>query len=106
MNGLPPQFFLALSFTLFAIGAYIAATKRNLIRIIMGLEVMVAACNVAILALGRGIIAGVTDPLAQTIVVVSIAVGAGGAALGLALAVVVFRRFKTLDVGKLSELRG
>jgi len=106
MSGLQPSFFLALSFLLFAIGAYVTICKRNLIRIVMGLEIAVSSANLAIVALSRGIVPGLADPLGRAVAMISIAVGAGGAALGLALITVIYRKFRTLDSVKLSELRG
>jgi NADH:ubiquinone oxidoreductase subunit K len=88
---------------LLGIGFYGLLITRNLIKVVMVLQILVKAVILAfILAgkisgnLGLGQSAGATIIVADTIVAV----------VGLALAVQVRRRFGTLDVPKISTLRG
>jgi len=106
MNPLPITFYLGVAFLVFIIGLYILLAKRNILRIVLGIETMLSGCNLAIISLGNRLAGTGIDPLAQSIVIISIAVGAGVAALAVALAALAYRRFGTLDITKLSELKG
>ncbi|RLE98183.1 MAG: hypothetical protein DRJ57_03785 [Thermoprotei archaeon] len=88
---------------LIAVGAYCVASKRNLIKIVMGIEIVTTAVNLNFIAMGlRG---GVLDPLASMYAAVSMAIGAAVAALALALIVQAYRHYGTLDSSKMSRLR-
>jgi len=106
MSSLPVAFYLGIAFSIFIIGLYILLTKRNILKIILGVETMLSGCNLAIISIGHILVENGVDPLAQSIVIISIAVGAGVAALAVALAALAYRKFGTLDITKLSELRG
>lgn len=106
MSSLPITFQLGFAFSIFIIGLYILLAKRNILRIILGIETMLSGCNVAIISIGHSLAQNGVDPLGQSIVIISIAVGAGVASLAVALSALAYRRFGTLDVTKLSELKG
>lgn len=106
MSALSITFQLGVAFTIFIIGLYILLAKRNILRIILGIETMLSGCNMAIILLGSNLGQNGVDPLAQSIVIISIATGAGVAALAVALSALAYRRFGTLDITKLSELKG
>ncbi|RLE68920.1 MAG: hypothetical protein DRJ43_04765 [Thermoprotei archaeon] len=89
--------------TLIAIGVYCIATKRNLLKIIIGIEVVTTGVNLNFIAMGvRG---GSVDPLASIYAAISIAIGAGVVAVALALVVNAYHRYGTLDSSKMSRLR-
>ncbi len=106
MNYLPITFQLSVAFSVFVIGLYILMAKRNILKIILGIEMMLSGCNIAIISIGGMLAQNGVDPLAQSVVIISIAVGAGIAALAVALAALAYSRFGTLDITKLSELKG
>ncbi|MFN8638898.1 MAG: NADH-quinone oxidoreductase subunit NuoK [Dehalococcoidia bacterium] len=103
--GLPH--YLALSGQIFAIGILIALSKRNAIAVLMGVELMLNATNLAFLAFSRfGTPASATPPLAGHVFVVFIlTVAAAEAAVALAMAVLVYRRRETVDLDRLNLLR-
>ncbi|MEM0217473.1 MAG: NADH-quinone oxidoreductase subunit K [Candidatus Nezhaarchaeales archaeon] len=107
MEYLPPQSYLALSLILLAIGFYCLVSKRNMIKTVIGLEIVTIAVNTAFMSLGwmRTYPANFIDPLAQTFVIISIAIGGIVAALALSLVVNAHRHYKTLDLKKLRRLR-
>jgi len=87
---------------LLGIGIYAVLVARNLIKVIVGLQVLVKGAMLALIAAGQ--IAGqpeVGESLALTVIVADTIV----AVVGLALAVQVRRRFGTLDIKALSTLR-
>ncbi len=87
---------------LLAIGLYAVLISRNLIKIVVGLQVLVKSAMLAMIAAGQlAGQAGVGESLALTVIVADTIV----AVVGLALAVQVRRHFGTLDVRALSTLK-
>jgi NADH:ubiquinone oxidoreductase subunit K len=87
---------------LLAIGLYAVLISRNLIKIVIGLQILVKGAMLAMIAAGQ--LAGqaaVGESLALTVIVADTIV----AVVGLALAVQVRRHFGTLDVRALSMLK-
>lgn len=99
--------YLALSGQVFAIGILIALSKRNAIAVLMGVELMLNAANLAFLAFTRFVPhAQGTPALAGHVFVVFIlTVAAAEAAVALAMAVLVYRRRETVDLDRLNLLR-
>lgn len=97
---------LAAVFALFSIGVYCIAVKRNMIRILLGIEIVLNAGNLAFIYFAspysRG---GFVDPLGQSIVIMSIILGGCIVAVGLSLVVNAYRHFKTMDVRQLRRLK-
>jgi len=85
------------------VGLYCIASKRDLLKIVMGLEIMTNAVNLNFIAMGLR--NGVLDPLALIYAAVSMAIGASVAAVALALIVQAHRHYGTLDSSKMSRLR-
>jgi len=88
---------------LLGVGFYGLLITRNLIKVVMVLQILIKAVILALVLAGKlsgnmglGISTAATVLVADTIVAV----------VGLALAVQVRRRFGTLDVPKISTLRG
>ncbi|GBD23062.1 NADH-quinone oxidoreductase subunit 11 [bacterium HR29] len=98
------EHFLTVSTLLFAIGLFVALSKRNAVAVLMGVELMLNASNLALVAFAR---------LAETslaitghvFVVFVITVAAAEVAVALALAVAVYRNRETVDVDKVTSLR-
>ena len=94
--------YLVLSAALFAVGAYGVLARRNLLIILMSVELMLNGVNVALLAFARHH----GDGAGQVLVLMVMAVAAAEVALGLAIVISVFRNRKTVDTGDLSTLKG
>ena len=89
---------------LFAIGLYIALTKRNAVAVLMGIEVMLNAVNLTMIGFSRFIDS--PRPLdGHVFVVFIITVAAAEAAVALALAVAIYRHRDTIDVDRINLLR-
>ena len=89
---------------LFAIGLYIALTKRNAIAVLMGIELMLNAVNLTFIGFSRYIES--PRPIdGHVFVVFIITVAAAEAAVALALAVAIYRHRDTIDVDRINLLR-
>jgi len=97
----PLYCYLVLSAMLFAIGTTGVYLRRNLITILLSLEIMMNAVNLAFVAFGR--YRGTVD--GQIIVFFVITVAASEAAVGLALVIALFRERESLDPNAFTTLR-
>lgn len=88
---------------LLAIALYGLLIARNLIKIVIALQILVKAAALALVLAGR--VSGQTN-LGQSLALTAIVADTVVAVLGLALAIQVRRRFGTLDVRELSTQRG
>lgn len=89
--------------TLLGVGFYGLLITRNLIKVVMVLQILVKAVILALVLAGR--LSG-NPALGQSTAATVIVADTIVAVVGLALAVQVRRRFGTLDVPKISTLRG
>ena len=92
---------VALSAILFVLGALGALTRRNLIVILMSIELMLNAVNLALVAFSRqwGDLAG------HIFVLMVIVVAAAEVAVGLGIVIALFRNRESLNVEDVSLLR-
>ena len=95
--------YLAVSAGLFAVGVYGLVTKRNAMRLVFAVEVLVNAANINFIAFNRFLW---PTALGQTVVLFSIALAAAEAAVILAIVVVAYRIHDDVDVGQLKSLKG
>jgi NADH-quinone oxidoreductase subunit K len=91
---------LLLSAVLFSIGVAGVIVRRNAIILFMCVELMLNACNLALVALSP--YAGIQG---QVFVFFVIAVAAAEAAVGLAIIIAVFRHSESVDIKNFSLLR-
>ena len=96
--------YLVVGAILFGIGLYVALSKRNAIGVLMGVELMLNAVNLNLVAFSRFTDADVALNT-QVFVVFIIAVAAAEVAVGLALAMVVYRNRHTVSIDKINLLR-
>jgi multicomponent Na+:H+ antiporter subunit C len=116
-----------LCFALFVVGLYCVLTKRNVIKIVIGLSIMEYAVNLFLVLLGykkqvplsqvqAPIIEKVTnlddffmksvDPLPQALVLTSIVIGLGVSALAIAICIRLYQRYGTFDIDQMRRLKG
>ena len=97
--------YLILSAFLFAIGFAGALTRRNAIIVLIGIELMLNAANLNFIAFWR--FSEHPEALAGIMFAIfSIGVAAAEAAVGLALIIVIYRRFKTTNVDRIDSMKG
>jgi NADH-quinone oxidoreductase subunit K len=97
----PPSWFMALGAILFAIGAAGVLIRRNVIVMLMSIELMLNAVNLTFIALSRGL--GSVD--GQVIVLFVITVAAAEAAVGLAIIIAAFRNRETVNADEMNLMR-
>ncbi len=103
--GVPLWAFLVTAIFLYTIGLYTMATKRNMIKFIIALELLLDGGHLNFIAFAVAWSSFVVDPLAQAVVILSICIGGGVIAVGLAFIIRAFNKFGTLDIRKLKQLR-
>jgi NADH-quinone oxidoreductase subunit K len=101
MSMIPITHFLYLSFALFVIGMIGVLARRNVLIILMSIELMLNGANIALVAFARQW----GDMTGQVMAMFIIAVAAAEAAVGLAIVVSIFRARTGTDVDDLSALR-
>ena len=89
----------------FFIGLVIAATSKNLIKILIGVEILVITVNAFLVFFSVYFSAGNLDPLVATIVMISTIIAAIIASFILVIVYRAAEKFTTLDAEKISELR-
>ncbi|MBP1635830.1 MAG: nuoK 2 [Acidobacteria bacterium] len=97
----PLTHYLVLSAVLFAIGTAGVFLRRNLITVLLSIEVMLNAANLSLVAFGRQL--GTVD--GQVIVFFVVTVAAAEAAVGLALVIALFRLRGSLDPDAYTSLK-
>ncbi len=95
--------YLTVSAVLFAIGIYGLITKKNALRLIFAVEIIINAANINFIAFNRFLW---PTALGQTVVLFSIALAAAEAAVILAIVVVAYRLHEGIDVSELKTLGG
>jgi NADH-quinone oxidoreductase subunit K len=93
--------YLLLSAVLFAIGTAGVFLRRNLITILLSVEIMLNAVNLTFVAVGRSL--GSVD--GQIIVFFVVTVAAAEAAVGLAIVIALFRHRESLNPDDFTSLK-
>ena len=94
--------FLIVSIALLAIGIYGVSVKRNAIRMLFAIEMIVNAANLNLVAFGIFL----PTSHGQTFALFSIAIAAAEVAVGLALIIVAYRMYKNVDIAEFRSLKG
>jgi NADH:ubiquinone oxidoreductase subunit K len=94
--------FLALSAFLFCIGLVGVLTRRNPLVVLMSLELMLNAGNLALIAFSRM----VGNAEGQVFALIVMVIAACEVVIGLGLIVALYRRRLPIDVDEVAELRG
>jgi len=97
------EHYLILSVILFSIGLYGALSKRNAIVILMSIEIMLNAVNIAMVAFSRYIV-----PLlltGQVFAIFVMVVAAAETAVGLAIIMAIYRGRETVDVTEINLMK-
>ncbi|RLJ00060.1 MAG: hypothetical protein DRP08_06760 [Candidatus Aenigmatarchaeota archaeon] len=89
---------LLFGFILLAIGLYAVLSKKNLIKMIIGLEIMAKGSTLAFIGMGGAAVQGY--------VIIAISIEAIVAAVALSIIVNVWKHTKSLDSSKMGQLRG
>ena len=101
----PLTWYLILAAFLFCCGLYGALARRNAVAALMGIELMLNAVNINLIAFGRYGDA-VEQVQGQRFAICVIAVAAAEVAVGLALVISVYRGRRTVNLDELDTLKG
>ena len=97
------EHFIILSAVLFCIGLLGVLTQRNVIKVIMCLEIMLNAVNIALAGFSRFVTpAALTG---QVFVIFIMVVAAAEAAVGLAIIMALYRKRGTIDTTKINLMK-
>jgi NADH-quinone oxidoreductase subunit K len=103
INGIPIHWYLIVAAALFCIGLYGVLARKNAIAMLMGVELMLNAVNINLIAFWRYIRPDTSAGLAFAAFVIIVA--AAEAAVGLALIISVYRNNQTVDPETLDRLK-
>jgi NADH-quinone oxidoreductase subunit K len=95
--------YLLFASALFAIGSFGVLARRNLLIVLMSLELMLNGVNVALVALTLKFGA---QPHGHVFVLMVMAVAAAEVAVGLAIVISMFRTKQTIDTSELQSMSG
>jgi len=93
---------LILAILLFGLGLIGLLVRRNILFMLMSLEIMLNAAGLAFVIAG----ARWVQPEGQVMFMFILAIAAAEVAVGLALVLQVYHQFKTLDTDAVSEMKG
>jgi NADH:ubiquinone oxidoreductase subunit K len=96
--------YVIVSAILLAIGIYGLTVKRNFIRMLFAVEIIVNAANLNLVAFSRNL--PIPNVTGQTLALFSIAIAAAEVAVGLALIIVAYRLYKEIDVKEFRSMSG
>lgn len=97
------EYFLLLAAALFCIGIYGLVTSRNVIRVLMSVELLLNAVNLNLMAFSNYL-----DPataIGQVFAVFVISIAAAEAAVGLAIVLAIYRNRDTIDMEQFNLLK-
>ncbi len=102
MASIPMEHGLLLATVLFALGLVGVLVRRNVIFILMSIEIMLNAAGLAFVVAG----ARWQQPDGQVMFLFILAMAAAEVSVGLALVLHMYRRLETLDVDRANTMRG
>lgn len=111
------------SFILIALGLYTVCTKKNLIKIVLGMGLIDYGVNLLIVSFGfneggtapiyqlsdllNGVASGYfVDPVPQALTLTSIVIGACVEAMALSLVIMIYRKYRSVNADEVRRLRG
>ena len=103
MNDIPLSHILMVSTALFFIGSYGLFTRRNLVTLLMSIEIMLNSVNINFVAFNKYLFPGKLDGIFFTIFIITIA--AAEAAVAIAIIINLYRNHESIDVEDAAEMR-
>jgi NADH-quinone oxidoreductase subunit K len=94
--------YLVLAAILFVIGVTGVLMRRNVIIILLSIELMLSAVNINLVAFSHYL----ENPAGQVFVFFVMTVAAAEATLGLAIVVALFRNLETVNVDEINQMKG
>lgn len=105
----PLSWYLSLAALLFCVGVYGVLSRRNAIAILMGIELMMNAVNINLVAFARFVNptaqAGQTALTGQVFAIFVMMIAAAEAAVGLALVITIYRNLRHINVDDIKLMK-
>jgi NADH:ubiquinone oxidoreductase subunit K len=101
--GIPLQYFLVISTLMFFIGIYGFLTRKNMITILMSVELILNSVNINFVAFNKYLYPDKLQGFFFTLIV--IAVAAAEAAVAIAIIINIYRNFKSIAVDNVNEMK-
>ena len=95
--------FLILGAALFSLGVYGLLVRRNIVLILLSVELMLAAVNINLVAFEAFLVT--PDAIGQVFAIFVITVAAAEVGIGLAIVLMIFRNRRSANVDELSLMR-
>jgi len=102
-QGIPLTYFLLVSAAMFFIGIYGFIVRKNLITILMSVELILNAVNLSFVAFNRYLFADKLQGHFFTIIIVAVA--AAEASVAIALIINIYRKFASIEADNVNELK-
>lgn len=102
MAHLSLQHFLVIAGLLFAFGLLAVVTRRNAVAVLMGIELILNAANLNLVAFGRYVGGGITGQVFTLFVIV---LAAAEAAIGLAIILALYQMSRNIDASAATTLK-
>lgn len=98
---IPIDYYIIVSILLFSIGTAIVFTRRNILYVLMGIELIFNAANINLVAFGQ------LDPAlnGQLFSMLVITVAAAESVVALAIIIVLFKKLNTIDLNEITYLK-
>ena len=100
----PLTAYLAVAAVLFAIGVYTVVAQRSAVMVLMGIELLLNAVGLNIVAFWRFV--RPDDYSAQIFTILVITIGAVEMAIGLGIMMMIYRQRRTVQVDEFADLKG
>ena len=91
---IPIGYFVAVSVVMFCIGLFGVLTRRNVISVLMSIELILNAANINLVAFNKYF--GTPDGLGQVFALFAIAIAAAASVVGLVLIIAIYRHGKSV----------
>lgn len=102
MLDLPIEYGMALAAVLFVLGLVGLIIRRNMLFLLMSLEIMLNSAGLAFIVAGQAL----GQPDGQIMFILVITLAAAEASIGLGLLLQLHHRYKTIDIDAASEMKG
>ena len=96
------QHYLFLAACLFLLGVYILATRRHGVRLLMGIELILNAANINLVAFNHYVADGLDGHIFVVFVMI---LAASEAAVALAIVLSIYQQYANVDIDRMSAMR-
>ena len=103
MTTIPLSAYLTLALILFCIGLYGALTKKNIVIVLLCVELMLNAVNINLIAFSK--LGSVPSRTGQVFSLFTISVAAAEVAVGLAILLALYRNKKTVNIHEVQSMK-